>query len=558
MLICLVINFTSYDLFKLQTQSIEEYETFQYNLTAEYAKKSFQNIYIPQKGILCCAKINEKWFRAEIKSTKENETCKIFLIDVGSTNTVHWSCLKMINANVACVGKFIVQCSLIGTESAKPASNYTTKCLNEFNQICHSSKMKEEQFCIFVNSIQSNCCQVYLYKTTNSMHTCINNAIIKEQSDTEKEYESSEMDSYINPDTLYSEKEKVCLMHIESLDEFYVCLKKTEKDLHKFQTGIQNWVYNSCKDNNDCTMHLKWSPNDNCLVEKKFWFRGIIIDCISNRTFTVFLRDVGETIIVDITKLKPIDPKLCNVRNNIIKCKLVGIKPCVGKLQANEAFSNCAKSFDQIAISIHGKPEKSIISVILWGINVCSHALTRDRAEWSNINLMLVDSSVTEKDENFAAIDIGIKEINDTNFLNDLEYSLDILNIEIENDFYEYECAENENNQMYDVNMNLCKVIDWLPSEPIYQNEITCTVTYVSNKCVIYALDMYRKSIANKMETIINRKIAKSESILLDASEWKKGQPCFARFQNDKLYYRATISRVYLSQGYCVVSTISK
>lgn len=93
----------------------------------------------------------------------------------------------------------------------------------------------------------------------------------------------------------------------------------------------------------------------------------------------------------------------------------------------------------------------------------------------------------------------------------------------------------------------------WSPAERISGQKFAVFPMHVSQNLLVYVLEANRKTVADKIEAILEQKYQKKQLVRRDAIEWKQGDACFARFGFGK-FYRATIRRINFAKNSCVVS----
>lgn len=101
----------------------------------------------------------------------------------------------------------------------------------------------------------------------------------------------------------------------------------------------------------------------------------------------------------------------------------------------------------------------------------------------------------------------------------------------------------------------IMEVNTWLPSERVAEKKFAAFPMHVSQQCIISVLEANRKTTADEILTILYKKNKAKELVKKAAVEWKQGDACFARFSEDRSFYRATVCRVNFARNSCMVSS---
>lgn len=366
---------------------------------------------------------------------------------------------------------------------------------------------------------------------------------------------------------IYSGREFIKLAHVESFSEFYVTFARNEENYRKLHARIQHLMNKV-----DSDKLINWQIGDNCFVQSKFagdklmWHRGTIKEInSSDHTYSVHLRDIGATLIgVKGSEMAEIDSCLALVKNAATKCRMTSIAPLEhendSRLNINENFKTFVNDFDELAISIQGVDLTESLPVVLWGLEWNYwNALAAATAKWVNINRMVAENhwaTITGQIIDYICEKEIDRSDNEDEKLNEFIQYLDSFTLNDskanDNDFRDIS-AYDYGDRQYKILDHVEPVYEWLPAEPLEKTILFIEPTYVNRCFVIYALDEYRKWVADemckKLTERFNRDICENDDVV----HWTVDQPCFARYIDYK-FYRAIIRKVNVEKRVCMVS----
>lgn len=501
------------------------------------------------------------WFRAIIDEIGKGATCKVRLIDSGCSTWTEWSKLRLLVENFIRWPAYAAQCKLSDVEATEAQTEW-------FHEFCDNSP---DLFALITAMGSDGCCEVLLYSSdSSSEYKCINQtmpaapkSVIENDSGNENRVDSSIGSSH------RSRPQMIEILHMESLNSFFIELEQDKAGIQRLLTDVQRYA---CSLEASTIGECKWKVNDYCLVQVQrpnkspnYWYRGQIV-AVWKTKFEVYLRDEGVTVSVkDFLRIRPVCDTLCDVRSRAIECRLSGINPIhhLDDDDVTERFMKIVNKFDRLAVSVQEKPkeEDCILPVLLWGVKMKYDENLMLQYEWSNINRLLVDKRLAETNEKFELVDVRIndepkiKERIAVEVNNELE-NVEFVGEEIGGDI-DFGIEPAHGHDEYELRDDICAVEEWLPSDKIYKTKYVSTVTYVSTKCVVYVLDVYRRSVAETMQKKITEHVMQQKLEAVHSTDWIKdvGQACFARFL-DRNYYRASIRRICREHDYCIVRFI--
>lgn len=350
----------------------------------------------------------------------------------------------------------------------------------------------------------------------------------------------------------------VIVKHIVSIDEIYVCFVKYVEALNRIRFDVQNYVETVSPSEKNC-----WAIDEYCLAVDPTegsgeWLRGKIVEIQAPDSCMVFLRDVGKTIKCKTNSLKEISKELQIVRDFTWKMKLSSVKIAKHwtKSMIKHLLHEMIESYDEMAISAVGDNNAgNDWGVILWGIQKIFNALSPERTEFININESLVERGAATTDASFGGI-MEIVNPPSTEIIDEGPKLFDDVQATIERmklfNFEERQALCSP--QM--VTDKRAEVKCWLPSEQIHEKKFVAFPMYVSRKLIIHVLEANRKNMSDEIKDILEKKYRKNQLERKDSIEWKKEDACFARYDGDDRFYRATIRRVNYAKNSCVVRIV--
>lgn len=351
----------------------------------------------------------------------------------------------------------------------------------------------------------------------------------------------------------------VKIKQVIDIDEIYVCFSKYEDALNRLRFDVQSYV-----EAEEPTAKDAWEIGDYCLAVDPAegsgeWLRGKIVNKPTSDSCMVYLRDIGKTIKCKGSDLKEINRELQIVRDCAWKMKLASVKRVqhITASMMQDLINDKIETFEEIAMSIISDDNGNDKGIILWGIKKIFNALLPEKIEYVNINQSLVDLGVARASASFHGITSMINPAHD-HYVDEKPHSIDDDRDIIEHMHFS-SCNQHTlpllKMQKYEmVTDKRGEVKSWLPAERIAENQFVAFPMYVSQRLIIYALEESRKTVSDEIKEILekmyrNKQLERKDSIL-----WKKEDACFALYDLDNRFYRATIRRVNFAKNTCVVS----
>lgn len=287
-----------------------------------------------------------------------------------------------------------------------------------------------------------------------------------------------------------------------------------------------------------------------CVVQPEMdprWYRGIIIH-VNEPNYTVHLRDHGAKVDVLKTALLPISEDLKKVECMSIEMSLFGLKSKHVDFSAEkirEIFTKMIRVFDELAVSMQMKSGELV--GILWGVHKTIFPLKPTRYTYTNLNILLVRMGFATATASLAHVDNSFPSV--------LPISYHAANGDRTRMSERYPWIARFKNERFKFNPNTKVTImdGWLIEAIERRSKCAVFPTHVDSKLNIYVQDEYRRHIAERIKRLLTEKIRnrrESEFRCKPLDGWRRGEPCFAPFEDD--YLRATFSKVNRSNK-CVV-----
>lgn len=363
--------------------------------------------------------------------------------------------------------------------------------------------------------------------------------------------------------------EGILRRHIDETGAIFVCFKKYKDILDSLRMDIQKHTKHGGNGIQSDDDELAWSVGDYCLVQGKFeccteWLRGKITHISALAAANddgvqlahVYLRDVGKTVEVPLRSLKSIhldsDGSIRNVRDFVWQTHLAHIEIIERESgQIAKILRKILGSYNELAISVLDFKGDQF-DVILWGIQRKVHALLPEQIQLININEELVNQGYALALAKFDEVNVFVNNL--MNLPPATTTTITTRAAKQSNVSDNWQHSNSTHSLTYEVTNEQMDVIDWQPSEPILKREFVAIPMHLTQKLVLSILEANRYNVAEKIKDILDKKYKFRELEQRDATEWKPGDPCFARFSADGRFYRGTVRRVNLDKNFCMVS----
>lgn len=557
-------------------------EYLQNDLQQTYSLKLPQ-IYDPRPRDVCAVIVDGSWHRCQLITVPEKGYTAVRLVDQGRKKVVSIKAMRMLDERHARLPCLVTLCKLSVLQSIPDPSDtkYHQKIAKRFKAICKMGINLQ----IYVKNVLGTFCEVYLYanhmKNGLSVHAYMlhENYAVFNIDLLQKEYYGKDRDltnepinektqprdrNFESPTKLLSApKTMVQLVHIESPAEIYICPLKINSKYRRLHFNIQklmetNYVGNKATDN--------WTVGDQCLVYVKLsdldmpsWYRARLISFEDPDHAVIFLREAAITMSILISNLIPLVGQLANIPDRSVRCHLNGLSGCENWSSTQDLIDICAK-FKKMAVSTDDRTANGSVSVMLWGVrsiyNDSSYNKLSD--EWILINSCVMEKCVIRMTQKFLAQSNSLEGSTYT-IDYDRDWELPMATNQLSSVFVLDEDDELEaflfktEGFLYNFELELAEVTQWLPAVPHTRSIFTVKPTYVNYKGVINAQTMFNQVVARKMKHLIQQRVLcmEFEAVVFN---WEENQPCLARYHADNHFYRSTVLRVNKDNCTCVVS----
>lgn len=341
-------------------------------LQTAYNQLTNEVIYVPRAEMICAVNIDGRWFRGRL--TGKASTARdfnVWLVDVGTTQTVHWGFICQIGEMFRILPEAATCCSL--AHVTPNAGLWSADALVAFQR---ATKQTARIHADVVEAKPGHHDVVLYQMPENQFPICINEMLVEKgfaiadalllSSRPKVDCESISEDSYSKTDcTLSSSNEKkpivvdhrtrVNIVHIVSPGEFYVTLKKHISGVDQMHHLVQQHIQTKIGKSRIET----WKSGDLCLAKTNLkdtslsacWYRGRILSVDGkDETASVFLRDRGLIVSLDLSAITSSPEKFKSVTDGAIRCHMVGVQPTNGNTKwsatAIDEFREVANGFE--------------------------------------------------------------------------------------------------------------------------------------------------------------------------------------------------------------------
>lgn len=379
----------------------------------EFYNTNKNKIFLPRINMICAVYVRQLWLRATVVKVEPKETCIVYLVDIGITETVKWEMLRVFEERFRSINEGVSTCSLSDIEPLRSANyEWTESAIIDFKRMTKCSNIK-----IYINKYRDNCYEVSLMMVMKTRDICVN-ALLVQNEDAKSTGEHSltvecnrklddsvdltmieKAESIAGSEMSYSSvgttisvaarktasttksiRTKVNILHIISPGEFYVNILKYKNAIQIMHTKIQE-IMAKYFDNDTDKINMKWNVNDYGFVyvkiptqKQRYWYRAKIIDIINDNDdddddindaiIKVFLRDIGIYIEVNKQYLAVHDKTYQYLCNGAIRCHMACVKPTGDSLKwpltAIDLFVASIPKFETIAVTSQGPAKGNI------------------------------------------------------------------------------------------------------------------------------------------------------------------------------------------------------
>ncbi|KRT83465.1 hypothetical protein AMK59_3034, partial [Oryctes borbonicus] len=392
-------------------------------------------------------------------------------------------------------------------------------------------------------------------------------------------------------------KKNIEVISAESPDLIYVSFTDNKEKMHEFQLELKHFYIK-----NKMTSPALWQVGHTCVVNhRKRYYRGIIMETLSNDKYLVFLSDCATNVEVKAKQLGILDSRFTKDPQFAIRCHLTDITPAGGtdkwSAMACEFLQDVLRKNDKLYLARKGvidKERKSMPVVIWYTEFLPGGALESSKTILHSVNKLLLKNGLALKPTivKTSARESPNKEKDVSPRLNgaaitnkdDDKDSVESANTETE----DHECSSSTSsssvagalkpdssskidwNDLIEMQKQCDKQIirDWMSPLPFKNNEFTAIPTFVNDHGEIFLHDMEMAPLLKNMEEKMLEYFDSRTESDIDLN-WVSGEMCSVRYFANKKWYRGKILSVndsvikvimvdYGNEDDCSVKDLSK
>lgn len=571
-------NFDNYSTF--QMAEISRFDEVRQDLNRFYANPYQEQLYELHEKDICVVRHRGDWYRGCVLSiATDRKSVSVRLVDFGDCITVPSNNLRVIDASFVSFGPLSFPCRLAAINNDEALTEKTL--VLQLKSICKNAGaiqiilLTDQMPCLVRILVSQNSGDGSNYTDAYILSPSYAVLAVEQIHCKGIEWFASNMNGKkLCYNSAKNKKFNIIVTSIQSPTEIYVSTHRADEQKRKMHAAIQRWA----SQHQTHELHdigRQWKQDDRCLVHVrrahniKMWYRGIVVKLVSGNELQVFLRDIGDVVTVHPHNLTNIDEKYLRMRDSVLKCHLDGVNNWL-----NSSMSILQSLVDTSCYASFAPQMNGSVPITLW--RPTAQTSCGQIVEWMNINRWLVSATVIEVTEIYIRNTREKFQMDEytRNEDNDLQYPehLDFLNILDDDDLidpieskdgYDDYDEEGDNFRMsepvfYELNeWTEGEVEHWLPSVPINYWTFMGTPVFIDNNCVLYVHDAYRSYLANHLSAAIQRIIDNDDNVFDPfAVHWTVGQTCFAKYDGDGKFHRATIRGINHTKCICLVKFI--
>lgn len=161
---------------KFQISDEDLADDFHLMLIDDYNANSYPLIFYLKVGIICVVRSTKNWQRCRLLKLYDDQTCDVFLLDIGTNERVKWKDLRALTETYLHQKPFAIRCELVNSTTANPINRFSLTNQNEFIDILQKNK----EFYIYVNRSGPLMTDIFLYYKSADKFHCVNDIFPRE------------------------------------------------------------------------------------------------------------------------------------------------------------------------------------------------------------------------------------------------------------------------------------------------------------------------------------------------------------------------------------------
>ncbi|XP_072018279.1 RING finger protein 17-like [Amphiura filiformis] len=350
------------------------------DLQEQYKKREQERwgILCPQIGMICVAKfeLDSQWYRAQIIGLPGKQLVELVYVDYGNLDTVHCSNLRKVTNQFLKLPVQALPCSLADVEPMEdPADGWPQQVAGAFFELVAQKTLKvivktNKDGCLSVVLLYEDgedekelCANAELVRGGNATSTGPSSTVLpfgaQGSTPTSKDLNANNKKQVTNGAVSPGVAQNKAKKHTT---KSAITPTKAKKESSKKQTGVYTKVHVSHIESPACiyvqlatagkdgldslleamTLHYKdseqedcvWQEGDICcalLVREKVWCRARIKTVLPDDKAVVLFSDYGNTEIIDLTNVRPLEERFQQSPPLAIQCHLADVIPAGDK-----------------------------------------------------------------------------------------------------------------------------------------------------------------------------------------------------------------------------------
>ncbi|GJQ69520.1 hypothetical protein Trydic_g6620 [Trypoxylus dichotomus] len=389
-------------------------------------------------------------------------------------------------------------------------------------------------------------------------------------------------------------KKPIEVISAKSPDLIYVFFTDNKEKMHEFQLELKHFYTK-----NRMTAPVQWEVGHTCVVNhRKRYYRGIIMEVLSNDKYLVSLSDSAISVDVKAKQLGILDARFTAEPQFAIRCHLADITPAGGtdkwSAMACEFLQDVLGKNDKLYLARKGvidKERKSMPVVIWYTEFLPGGALESSKTILHSVNKLLL--------KNGLALKPTVKRTNEKTKDNDVSSQRDATTCENKEDDKEsiesvstetedHECSSSASscsvagalkpsssskidwNDLIEIQKQYPEQIirDWMAPLPFKSTEFTAVPTFVNDVGEIFLHDIEIEPLLKDMEEKMLQYFDSRSESDIDIN-WAPGEMCSVRYFANRKWYRGKVLNVtdslikvvmvdYGSEDDCNIKDLSK
>ncbi|XP_041968459.1 RING finger protein 17 isoform X2 [Aricia agestis] len=567
-------------------------------------------IYLPEKDLVCAVSVEGGgWERARVLELPGRARVRVQLVDTGRVTLVHWTAMRRLPDKRCTLRALATECHLAGVtplnQKWSEGSVLVLRALEGRTLTAHVEAgrgraggsvgvtLYDEQDpddVVCVNKLMilrkyAVSFGINMFNTESEVEELVrtNKPTLQQPKPTavkEKKlqilkrntphFDEPDNDKDLEAKNKGPYRVEVKILNYQSPSRFYVALISQQKVFAELYEKIQTYFTKKHTQPKD-----DWKVGDRCCTicnQSQTWRRAAILE-IDGGTAKVFYSDFAVVEIVDLSSLREIPTELKSCGDAAIECHLSGVIPAVGAewpSLTKEYLKELLDAYPRIFMTKNGVFKDKSIPVELWVYHTTQGgALEPNVSEWRCLNKKIIEQGLgipdkTQELSTNASEGTNEETISFLNLTGSLEDWLQIEPMPFRPLKAESDKAsgtdsstptELDSNKDYSQDSNTIFISDWLPAEPLPNEEFYGVPTNVDHDGIIYLHDVAQEETLDLIRKALDVRF-KHPDPKAKFVKWTVGEPCIALYYLDNKFYRGRVLEVNEAAATCLIHYI--